>query len=178
MKTLLINILLVSSTIAAPKVFTSYLWHLQQPNYWPEQGEGTQRYMFAADQLKGSPNWPGHPQSNLEEIFGKADRVAIYQWRSKSSVEAMTGPDAGAQITYPGDLAENVSSLARRGLLGYSPDWYRPIREGMQLKTSTGHPKLLPVGFSYHHALLPLIDKDARKKEIGIDRVYWKKLWG
>ncbi len=159
-------------------VYTSYLWHLQQPNYWPENSPGKLRYSFADEHLSGSSRFPGHPANNIAEIFGKDDRRFIYQWRSKDSVASMGGGDAGAQLSYSGCLIENVSSLGNAGLLGYSANWADGIREGMTWKTSTGQPKLEPIGFTYHHALAPLIDRDAFIKEISLDRISWQRTWG
>jgi len=159
-------------------VHTSYLWHLQQPNYWPEKHPNLNRYMNAAEQLDGLSKYPGHPQNNLADIFGKDDRRFIYQWRSKDSVASMNLPDAGAQLIYPGDLIENIDSLGKSYKLGYSPNWASSIKEAASWKTTTGRSKLKVLGFSFHHALLPLIDPDARKKEIALDREMWKRQWG
>jgi hypothetical protein len=159
-------------------VYTTYLWHLQQPIYWPERSPGKLRYAFADESLFGSAKYPGHPLNDLAEIFGKDDRRAIYQWRAKESVASMGGGDAGAQLSYSGVLTENVSSLGKAGLLGYDSNWSSSIREAMNWKSSTGKPKLEVLGFSYHHALPPLIDPQAFKKELSIDRINWQKVWG
>jgi len=159
------------------KVYTTYLWHLQQPNYWPEKLNGANRYMFAYEQLGGSPTYPGHPANNLADIFGKDDRVAVYQYRTRDAVAAMNQPDAGAQISYSGVLIENIQSLGNHNSLGYSPDWNSAIREAMGWTTTRGKRKIEPVGFPYHHALVPLIDKDALVKEISINKEIWWKAW-
>lgn len=161
----------------AYKVYSTYLWHLQQPNYWPEKVSGQNRYMFAHEHLSGSPTWPGHPENNISDIFGKDDRVAIYQYRSRDSVSSIGQPDGGAQLSYSGCLIENIWSLGDNYELGYGPTWYSGIREAMGWTTTRGKRKLEPVGFTYHHALAPLIDKDALEKEIEINKHMWWKAW-
>lgn len=161
------------------KVYTSYLWHMQQPNYWPERSGAGKRYLRASEQLNGSPTYPAHPRNDLREIFGKDDRVAIYQWRTKDSVASMAngGNDAGAQISYSGVLSENIISLGAANQLGYSGNWNQPMREAFTWKTTTGRPKLEPVGFSYHHAIMPLIDPRSVEMEVALDQYLWSKIW-
>ena len=170
--------LAASASAGQYKVYSTYLWHLQQPIYWPEKVAGQNRYQFAYDSLGGSPTWPGHPQNNLADIFGLDDRKAAYQFRTKDSVASMTGADAGAQLSYAASLIENVWGLGDNQSLGYGPNWYSWIREGMGWKTTRNQPRLHPLGFSYHHALMPLVDGDARRKEIAINREIWWKAWG
>ena len=163
---------------AAYKVYSTYLWHLQQPIYWPEKAAGLERYQFAYDSLGGSQTYPGHPQNQLADIFGLADRQAAYQFRCRDAVAAMNQPDAGAQLSYAVSLIENVWSLGDHYSLGYGPGWYTSIREAMGWRTTRGFRKLEPVGFAYHHALMPLVDRDARRKEIAVNREIWWKAWG
>lgn len=160
------------------KVYTTYLWHLQQPIYWPEKVAGQNRYQFAYDSLSGSPTYPGHPQNNLADIFGLDDRKAAYQFRPRDAVSSMTGPDSGAQMSYAGSLIEDVWSLGQNQSLGYGPTWYSWTREAMGWRTTRNERRLEPVGFAYHHAFMPLIDPDARRKEIAINREIWWKAWG
>lgn len=174
---MLLSCIAHSSFAGAYKVYSTYLWHLQQPIYWPEKVQGQDRYQFAQDSLSGSPNYPGHPLNNLSDIFGKDDRVAIYQYRSRDSVASMNQPDAGAQLSYSGCLIENISSLGNSYNLGYSPSWNSGIREAMQWTTTRGKRKLEPVGFTYHHSLAPLIDPEALEMEIAINKDIWWKAW-
>ena len=163
---------------ATYKVYSTYLWHLQQPIYWPEKVTVLNRYQFAYESLSGSTLYPGHPQNNLSDIFGLADRQAAYQFRCRDAVAAMNQPDGGAQLSYAGSLIENVWSLGDHYSLGYSPTWYSSIREAMGWKTTFNRRKLEPVGFPYHHALMPLVDRDARRKEISLNKEIWWKAWG
>ncbi|MCE9615642.1 MAG: hypothetical protein K8T26_15345 [Lentisphaerae bacterium] len=160
------------------RVYSSYLWHLQQPIYWPEKAAGLNRYQFAYESLGGSAAYPGHPQNNLADIFGLDDRKAAYQFRTRDAVAAMTGPDSGAQLSYAASLIENVWSLGDNQSLGYGPTWYGWIREARGWKTTRNESRLEPVGFAYHHALMPLVDAEARRREIAINREIWWKAWG
>ncbi len=170
-------LMVLPATAGQYKVYSSYLWHLQQPIYWPEKAAGLNRYQFAYESLGGSATYPGHPQNNLADIFGLDDRKAVYQFRTRDSVASMTGPDSGAQLSYAASLIENVWSLGDHNSLGYGPTWYSWIREGMGWQTTRGTRRLEPIGFSYHHAFMPLIDPDARRKEIAINREIWWKAW-
>ena len=160
------------------KVYSTYLWHVQQPIYWPEKVNGLNRYQFAWESLSGSPTYPGHPQNNLADIFGLDDRKAVYTFRARDSVASIGQPDGGAQLSYAGSLIENVWSLGDNYWPGYYPDWYKHIREARGWTTTRGRSKLQPVGFAYHHAFMPLIDRDARIKEIAINKQIWWKAWG
>ena len=160
------------------KVYSTYLWHLEQPIYWPEKVTSLNRYQFAYESLGGSTLYPGHPQNTLSDIFGLDDRKAAYQFRCRDAVAAMSQPDGGAQLSYAGCLIENVWSLGDHYSLGYGPTWYSSIREAMGWQTTRGKRKLEPVGFAYHHALMPLVDRDARRKEISINKQIWWKAWG
>ena len=181
-RTAVFTLLTVLGPTLAPagsfKVYSTYLWHLQQPIYWPEKVTGLNRYQFAYESLGGSTTYPGHPQNTLSDIFGLDDRKAAYQFRCRDAIAAMGQPDSGAQVSYAGSLIENVWSLGDHYSLGYGPTWYSPIREAMGWQTTRGKRKLEPVGFSYHHALLPLVDRDARRKEVAINKEIWWKAWG
>jgi hypothetical protein len=167
-----------SAPAGSYKVYSTYLWHLEQPNYWPEKVSWENRTTFAYEHLSGSPAYPGHPENNIAEIFGKDDRTAVYQYRARDTVNALRYlPDAGAQLSYSGGLIENVKSLGDHYSTGYGPNWHSAIREGVQWTTSRGRRRLEPLGFAYHHALAPLVDRDALRKEIAVNKDIWWKTW-
>lgn len=176
---LLLTALIVSST-QATKLALSYLWHLQQPIYWPAPSHYnnlTYQFAYESIQMKGSQG--GHPENNLGEIFGKDDRKAIYQYRAADSINSVyNAPDFGVQITYPGDLIENVNSLASHNSYGYYGGWNNKYSQARQEKTSGGFTKLDIVGFPYHHALGPLVHKKAFDMEIAIQKIVSEKTWG
>ena len=175
-----ILVLLLSQTLySAPKVYTTFLWHLQQPIYWPEKHEFLDRYQYAIDSIHFKERGQTNPLNNLEQIFGKDDRVAVYQWRIKDSVSSILWhPNAGTQTNYSGCLIENVNSLGSNYVLGYSPSWNIPLKETMKWKTKGNHPRNDIVLFTYHHALPGLIDPMILKREIQIYKEIYKKTWG
>ena len=61
-------------------VHTTYLWHLHQPIYWPDQRrDGVEDEVEVAwESIQQKNQGEFHPENNLVEIFGKDDRVAAY----------------------------------------------------------------------------------------------------
>jgi len=96
---ILVSILLIPFYQTIAQVHTSYLWHMQQPNYWPETSLWhPYHYQTVREsyELKTSGNahniysdGKSHPLNDLQEIFSKADRVAAYQYRLKDAVQTM-----------------------------------------------------------------------------------------
>ncbi len=174
---LVLGLFLISSVLTAQKVHTSYLWHMQQPIYWAERSkENPDRYqsVFESHVLKtmGDPrntyaDGKSHPLNKLDEIFGKNDRVQAYQYGPKNSVQTLLGlPNAGAQVNYSGCLIENVNSLANAGVWGYEPGWENYFKEAKNWKTSGGTSRMDLTGFTFHHALAPLISERALRMEL------------
>lgn len=166
------------------KVHFTYLWHLEQPIYWPDQqASGADRYERAWESLQRTNLGASHPQNNLNEIFGLADRVAAYQYRCRDSINAIRGqPEAGAQISYSGGLIENVMSLGAANQLGYSSNWNSWLREARGWLTSSPDPSRQKtrcdiVLFSFHHALLPLLEESTVRKEIQLYKAAYPGAW-
>lgn len=171
---------------AQQKLHFTYLWHLEQPIYWPDrQVSGADRYERASESLLRAGV---HPTNNLNDIFGVADRVAVYQDRVRDSVRSFafpssgTRPEAGAQVTYSGGLVENIQSLAGTSLIGgqYRTNWFSSIREGRAWTTTSPIqvPRVDVVVFPFHHALMPLCDESAMRKEIQIYKAIYADAWG
>ncbi len=167
-----------SAAAAQEKLHFSYLWHLEQPIYWPDrQASGNDRYERAWESMQRGGL---HPANNLADIFGLADRVAAYQGRVRDSIQSTLGfPEAGVQITYSGGLIENISSLGNANQLGYSPTWYGGIRQARGWNTAVGgKPRCDVVLFSFHHALLPLCDDVTVRKEVQLYKSIYADAWG
>ncbi len=169
------------------QVHTTYLWHLQQPIYWPEQSEAQPaqyQQAWESHELKTNggniyPDGKAHPLNDLAEIFGKDDRKAVYQWRTKDAVQSLLGlPDAGAQVNYSGCLIENVRSLADAGQWGYSPGWQDNFQTARGWQTSGGHPRMDIVGFTFHHVIAPLVSERVLAKEIQTHRYIYQQTFG
>ncbi len=160
-------------------IYTSYLWHLQQPIYWPDKHPNFERYQYANDSISLKQQQQGHPLNNLTSIFSKDDRVAVYQYRIPEALKTIQWhPNAGAQVTYSGCLMENIQSLGEHYSLGYSPHWNQPIKNARSWETSGGHPRLDLILFTYHHALPGLIDPLLLKREIEIYKEVYAPHWG
>ena len=105
---------------ANTSVHTSWLWHLHQPIYWPDQSPGdhsTDHYQNAYDTLQFGN---GHPSdTDLTTVFSLSDRINAYQQEPSTTIGDISNlGKAGAQLNYSGALMENVQSLAAHGM------WY------------------------------------------------------
>ena len=176
---------MLTSFIATPslglaeKVHFTYLWHLEQPIYWPDQQVlGVDRYERAAESIFRTDGGAIHPENNLRDIFGWDDRVAAYQYRVRDAIDAIRWtPQAGAQISYSGGLIENVQSLGEAGLLGYTSNWYAGLRQARNWTTSAGAPRCDIVVFPFHHPLLPLCADSTIRKEIELYKAIYPDAW-
>jgi len=186
-KAVLIFCYLILSITFYAQVHTTYLWHLQQPIYWPEAGQTNPYHYQTVKESNDIKNSGGnqystgvsHPTNNLEEIFSNADRVNIYQHRAKETVDAIDWlPEAGAQVNYSGCLIENVNSLANVNQWGYYTSWADNFKTARSWTTSGGYPRLDIVGFTYHHAIGPLITERAFRKELQAHRVIYDTTFG
>lgn len=166
---------------SAENLHFTYLWHLEQPIYWPEQqATAPDRYERAWQSIQRTDGGAPHPANNLRDIFGLADRVAVYQSRVRDSIDAIDGfAEAGAQISYSGSLIENISSLGASGQLGYSSTWYSALRQARGWSTvGQAKPRCDIVVFPFHHPLLPLLDDSAVRKEIQLYKQIYADAWG
>ena len=181
--TLACGALLFAAPALAEKTHFTYLWHLEQPIYWPDRQAGTQRYERAWQSILRKDAGAAHPENDLRQIFGLDDRVAAYQYRPRDTVGAISwAGEAGAQVSYSGGLIANIQSFAEAGgQLGYGTGWFNPWRESRNWQTNTpgaDFPRMDIVMFSFHHALLPLIDGDAIRKELALYKEIYPQAWG
>ncbi len=175
---------LVGPAAAQQKLHFTYLWHLEQPIYWPDRDRSAGsafRYEAAWPSILQRDAGQANPTNNLRDIFGLADRQAAYQYRLRDSINAIRwAPEAGAQISYSGGLIENIASLGNANQLGYSPTWSGPLREARGWTTATGSPKPRAdiVQFGFHHPLMPLVDSAVLRKELQLYRSIYPDAWG
>ena len=169
------------------QVHTSYLWHLHQPVYWSEQSQWTApqyQDVWESHYLKTNggniySDGKAHPLNDLEEIFSKDDRRAVYQYRAKDAVQTLLGfPEAGAQVNYSGALIENINSLAAAGQWGYNPGWQNNYITARNWQTNGGNPRMDIVGFTYHHITSPLVSENVLRKDIQAYRYIYQQTFG
>ena len=180
--------LLVTINSFSQKIYTSYLWHMDQPVYWADKSKDnpdTKQFVEESHRLKSSGGnmYPGsgvaHPTNNLEEIFSKADRVNAYQSTPRDAVNSIRGiADAGAQLSISAGLMENIRSLGAKNQWGYGAGWMNPYKEAIGWKTSGGFPKLDVVSFTWDHALSPLVSARTLKKQILAHQYSSNKYYG
>jgi hypothetical protein len=162
---------------AAP-VHTTYIWHMEQPIYWPAPSTWGEGYQTAWESIVLKDGGALHPENDVRAIFSVEDRVAAYQFRPRDAIQAMSGVDAGAQVTYTGGLVRNVASLGAVSQLGYSPSWNSAFVQARGWQTSGGRPRMEMTIIPYHHALAPLVDRAVLKKEIQIYQYLYPWMWG
>ncbi len=130
---------LAAGALAAP-VHTTYLWHMHQPIYWPDQSTGSpSRYEMAYETIT-----LGHSENDVFSIFNKDDRVHDYQDYPRTAVGTILDlPDAGAQISFASALIENVKSLGDNGWNGgrYASNWYGDYRTARSWTFRTPAPR-------------------------------------
>ncbi len=176
--------LMLAATAApalAEKLHFTYLWHLEQPIYWPDrQVPPPDRYEVAWPSIVRKDGGAAHPANDLREIFGKDDRVAVYQYRVRDAINLILGyPEAGAQVSYSGGLIENVRSLGLAGQLGYTASWNVPMRQARGwLIAGTPRTRCDIVVFPFHHPLLPLCDDSAVRRSIQLYKAAYADAWG
>jgi hypothetical protein len=162
---------------AAAPVHTTYLWHMHQPIYWPDRSTSyPSRYETAYETIA-----LGHSQSDVFEIFNKDDRVHDYQDYPRYAISTILDlPDAGAQVSFASALIENIKGLADNGWNGgrYSPTWYNDYRTARSWKTSGGRSRLDQLMVAAHHPIAPLLDENALRKEIQVQKVAHRIAWG
>jgi glycosyl hydrolase family 57 len=175
---------LIAPSPAAPqggeKLHFTYHWHMEQPVYWPDvQTSGFNRYERAWESILRTDAGAAHPANDLRQIFGKADRVAAYQYRVRDSIGLFSwAEEAGAQVSYSGGLIENMQSLGDAWQLGYTPDWADPYQEARSWTTvGTGVPRCDILAFPFHHALMPLLPESAMRKELELYLAIYDDAW-
>ena len=168
------------ASFAGTALHTTWLWHLHQPVYWPDKRAASEHYENAWDTIQQQDAGRPHPSPEiLRDIFGLADRVAAYQYRSRDSVNGLLGyANAGVQVSYSGALMENVQSLGSAGRLGYGSTWYQPNQQARGWTTGGGKPRLDLLNFTYHHALAPLLSDETLEMELRIHRRQMEIVWG
>jgi hypothetical protein len=144
---------------------------MEQPIYWPD-ANGT-RYERAWQSIQRRDGGAAHPANDLRAIFGLDDRVAAYQYRPRDCVNSIRwSAEAGAQVSFSGGLIENIQSFAETGgQLGYGTNWHggwRQARNWYTASSGTNVPRMDIVQFSFHHALLPLVDDTTIRKELAL----------
>jgi len=165
----------------APSLQFTYLWHLEQPIYWPTRQRigATDRYETAWTSIQMKNSGAANPLNNLTEIFGLDDRRYVYQTRVRDSIDAIRWhPFAGAQVSYSGGLIKNVQSLGAANQLGYSNAWNQPKQQARGWRTAGNQPRLDIVLFPFHHPLSPLVSDSTLRKEIQIYKAVYQQVWG
>ncbi|MFO0857265.1 MAG: carbohydrate-binding protein [Phycisphaerales bacterium] len=179
---LAVGSLMLCAGVACGQVHYTYLWHMEQPVYWPDQAtSGPDRYEVAWQSIQRTDGGAAHPENNLRDIFGLADRQAGYQYRMRDAINDIRWTaEGGAQISYSGGLIRNIQSLGEANQLGYGTNWNSWLREarGWNVGGVATQPRADIVLFGFHHPLMPLIDDTALRKELQLYKEVYGDAWG
>lgn len=169
------------------QVHTTYLWHMDQPIYWGEKSQSNPdacQFVKESDEIKNAGgnkynDGSSHPLQPLFDIFSKADRVNAYQSIPRDAISNLSDlPNAGAQISFSGDLMQNIDGLGQGFQWGYTPAWAFYYQQARNWKTLGGVPKLDLVAFTKDHGFSPLISPRTLKKSIAAHRYLVGKYYG
>ena len=181
-------VLAAAAATHAENVHYTYLWHLEQPIYWPDQQRSgsADRYERAWQSIENKNAGSPFPLNNLNEIFGLDDRKNAYQQRPTNTISDLSWtPEGGAQISFSGGLIANIQSFVEAGsaasYLGYGSNWNSFLSSARTWPTAG--PGAQParadvVVFPFHHPLLPLIDASAARKELELYKHVYESVWG
>lgn len=176
--------------LAQQKLHFTYMWHMEQPVYWPDRQTSNGILGDRYERLRESLERAGtNPLNNLGEIFGLDDRWNVYQDRVRDSISDFAAfpsfgsvPEGGAQVSYSGGLIENIQSVAGTSFINgrYRADPFSAYRQARSWVTQSGPavPRLDVVLFPFHHALMPLVDESTMRKQIQTYKAIYADAWG
>lgn len=185
---------LVALGLTAPadaNVYTTYLWHMHQPIYWPDaSASNPNAYQFAFESLvlkgTGGNTYPmsaagAHPLNDLDSIFGKDDRVADYQFYPVNALQAAGNhPQMGAQVSFAGALVQNLNSLAGGNWQGgrYPTNWPDAYSQAADWTTASGKPRLDIVNVAFHHPICALLEERVLRMQVRMQQHVAQQTWG
>lgn len=189
MKKLTTLLLCLPCMLLTAQVHTTYLWHMDQPVYWGDHSQKDpekKQFVKESHDLKssGKNRYEGssvsHPTNDLQDIFSKDDRVNAYQTAPRNAINSIRNlnNEAGAQLSISGGLMDNLKSLGDASQWGYRSNWMASYAEAIGWKTAGGFARLDVVGFTYDHALSPLVSERALKKQIQAHQYSAQKYYG
>jgi len=139
-------VLSLTSSALAEKMQVGFLWHMHQPIYFPgeniQQTQNASRYSFS-----------------LYDVHNQ--RFGPYTTWPRNAVQtAAVLPNAGAQVSFSGSLVENLNKLQQLGINGGMwNNWQAGYQQAKAMTTAQGNTRMDMIGFTYHHALAPLLDE-------------------
>ena len=174
----LLQVLTLAAT-ANTGVHTSWLWHLHQPIYWPDQAptnHAADHYQNAYDSIQLGNVHPG--DTDLSAVFSWPDRIHAYQEQPSVTINSIRSafPNAGAQVNYSGALMENVQSLAAHGMW-YGSNWNASNQTARAWMTTGGKTRLDLTSFTYHHCIAPYVSDETLEMDILIHQRQQQILW-
>ena len=150
---------------AQEKMQIGFLWHMHQPVYYPgeniNQTQSAGRYSFS-----------------LYDVHNQ--RFGPYTTWPKDAVQAGLGlPNLGTQVSFSGSLVENLNNLRNAGVNGGMwNNWNAGYSQARAWTTQRGNTRMDMIGFTYHHALGPLLDTRDLRMQIKMHKISTQNTFG
>ena len=147
------------------KLQIGFLWHMHQPIYYP--GESVTQTQQA-----------GRYSFSLYDVHNQ--RVGPYTTWPRNAVQAGLGlPNLGTQVSFSGSLVENLNNLRNAGVGGGMWNgWNGAYTQAKGWTTQRGNTRMDMIGFTYHHALGPLLDTRDLRMQIKMHKSAMQNTFG
>src|ERR1051326_4148336 len=123
-------------------VHTSWLWHCNQPIYWPDKRSYDDHYENAYDTIQAQNGGRSEPNESLTTVFSLDDRKNVYQQEPHDTLSNIGSyTNSGVQLNMSGALMENVQSLGAHNQW-YSPTWYQSNQQAHGWTTTGGKQRM------------------------------------
>lgn len=155
----------LASRTSAIETHIGFLWHMHQPIYYPGesiiQTDANNRFSFSVTDV--------HNQ-----------RFGPYTTWPRDAVQAGLGMQhLGASVSFSGSLMQNLNDLRNAGVNGGMwNNWQGAYQQSRSWNTSQGNTRMDLVGFSYHHALMPLLDQRDMRMQIRMHKTMTQQTFG
>jgi alpha-amylase/alpha-mannosidase (GH57 family) len=150
---------------AQEKMQVGFLWHMHQPIYYPgeniTQTQNANRFSFS-----------------LYDVHNQ--RVGPYTTWPRNAVQAgLHLPNLGTQVSFSGSLVENLNQLRNAGVNGgLWTNWNGAYTQARGWNTQQGNTRMDMIGFTYHHALGPLLDTRDLRMQIKMHKISMQNTFG
>lgn len=142
-----------------------FLWHMHQPIYFPgeniTQSQNAGRYSFSIYDVHNQRKGP------------------YTDWPRNAIINGQDRPNLGASVSFSGSLIENLNQMQSVGVNGGMwNNWQGPYTQARNTRTARNNSRLDLVGFTYHHALGPLMDERDLRMQIRMHKTKLQQTFG
>ena len=150
---------------AQAPIEVGFLWHMHQPIYYPGenivQTQNAGRFSFSLYDVHNQRNGP------------------YTSWPRDAVQLGLSQPNLGTQVSFSGSLIENLNTLRDNGIGGGTwNNWQGAYQQAKGWTTARGNTRMDLIGFSYHHALGPLLDERDLRMQIRMHKLATQQTFG